>query len=56
MVYSVCIVLELDNGKDFESFSIQLKMSVLKFLQGKLIINLFDYFTSKKVREIISNG
>lgn len=54
--YSACIVQELDNGKDVESISIQLKMSVLKPLQAQWIIDLFDYFTSEKGREIISNG
>ena len=54
--YCACIVQEIDNCKDVESISIQLKMFVLKPLQGKWIIDLFNYFTSEKGREIISKG
>ena len=54
--YSACIGQKSDNGKDVESISIQLKMSIRQPIQGKWIVDLFDYFSSEKGREIISNG
>ena len=54
--YSKCIAVQLDEDKEIEDVDVQLKLSVLKPLHTNWIIDLFNYFTSEKGREIISNG
>ena len=54
--YSKCIAVQLDEGKEIEDVAVQLKLSVLKPLHANWIIDLFNYFTSEKGREIISTG
>ena len=54
--YSKCIAVQLDEGKEIEDVDVQLKLSVLKPIHANWIVDLFNYFTSEKGREIISNG
>ena len=47
--------VQLYEGKEIENVDVQLKLSVLKPIHANWIIDLFNYFTSEKGREIISN-
>ena len=53
--YSSCIAAQLDEGKGIENVEVQLKLSVLKPVHAQWIMDLFNYFTSEKGREVISN-
>ena len=53
--YNCCISAQLHIGKDIEDLRVPWKFLILKLLQAKWSINLFNSFTSEKSREIISN-
>lgn len=52
--YSSCIVAQLYEGKLLKMS--KLNLSVLKLVQTKWIMDLFNYLTSEKGRGITSNG
>jgi len=54
--YSTEIFKSLNNGVKLEDIEIKLQLSVLKPLQAKWIVELYDYLTAQKGHEIIANG
>ena len=48
--------MQLDEGKEIEDVDVQLKLSVVKPLHANWVVCIFNYFTSGKGWEIISNG
>ena len=54
--YSIFIAAQLDEGKAIENVEVKLKLSVLKPLQAKWIMYVFNYLTSENCRVIIFSG
>ena len=54
--YSGEIANALDSGKELNDIDIQLKLSILKALDAKWVLELYNYLTSEKGRDIIANG
>ena len=54
--YSGEIANALDSGKELNDIDIQLKLSILKPLLAKWVLELYNYLTSEKGRDIIANG
>ena len=54
--YCSCISAQLAEGKETEDVEVPIKLSVLKPLHAKWVIDLFNYFTSQKGRQMILNG
>ena len=54
--YSQQIWKELEAGIELDDIGIKLTLTVLKPLHAKWIADLYDYLTSEKGAEIISNG
>ena len=53
---SSCIAAQFHDSRDIEDVEVALKVSILKLLKAKWIIDFSNYFISKKGREIILNG
>ena len=54
--YSGEIAKALEDGMQLDDIDIKLKLSVLKPLQAKWIVELYDHFTSERGHEVIANG
>ena len=54
--YSKRISEELDKGTPLEEIDIKLKLSVLKPLHAKWLVDAFNFFTSPEGKDIISKG
>ena len=54
--YSGEIAKALEDGMQLDDIDIKLKLSVLKPIQAKWTVELYDHFTSEKGHEVIANG
>ena len=54
--YSGEIAKALDDGMEIDDIDIKLKLSILKPVQAKWIVELYYYLTSEKGHEVIANG
>lgn len=46
----------LDNGKQLDEIEVDLRLSILKPLHAQWLIQMYNYFTTKKGKDITKNG
>ena len=54
--YSSAVKQQLDSGKQLEDIEVDFRLSVLKPLHAKWIVELFNFFTSTRGKEVIARG
>ena len=54
--YSNAVREQLDSGKKVEDIEVDFRLSVLKPLHAKWLVELFNYFTLTRGKEVIARG
>ena len=54
--YSNAVKQQLDSGKQLEDIEVDFRLSVLKPLHAKWPVELFNFFTSTRGKEVIARG
>ena len=54
--YSSAVKQQLDSGKQLENIEVDFRLSVLKPLHAKWLVELFNFFTSTRSKEVIARG
>ena len=54
--YSSAIKQQLDSGKQLEDIEVDFRLSVLKPLHAKWLVELFNFFTTTRGKEVIARG
>ena len=56
MLYSNAVKHQLDSGKRVEDVDVDLRLTVIKPLHAQWLVNMYNFFTTKKGVEIIIKG
>ena len=54
--YSSAVKQQFDSGKQLEDIKVNFRLSVLKPLHAKWLVELFNFFTSTRGKEVIGRG
>ena len=54
--YSDAVKLELDKGSQIEDIEVDLRLTAIKPLHAQWLVEMYDFFTSEKGRQIILKG
>ena len=54
--YSSAVKQQLDSGKQLEDIEVDFRLSVLKPLHAKWLVELFNFFSSTRGKEVIARG